>query len=114
MTLGHFGVYSGKPQYWQQVQDIRTAHTMVKNTDVPIFSEILRAYLIDIIFDMLGSFNEKPIPLHQSPLMTRDSSGADTRKTNVGLRWPKGASVNAGVVSNSYRGTDFNLSVFDC
>ena len=49
---------------------------------------------------MLGPFNEKPIPRHTSPLTTREKSRSDTRTIND-LSWPKGGSVNAGVVSNS-------------
>ena len=59
---------------------------------------------------MLGPFDHKPIPLHVSPLMTRDKPDSDTRRTIVDLSWPKGQSVNSGVQKNKYLDTEFILN----
>ena len=38
---------------------------------------------------MLGPFDQKPIPLHVSPFMTREKPGSEVRCTIVDLSWPK-------------------------
>ena len=59
---------------------------------------------------MYGPFNEKPIKMHISPLMTRDKPGSDNRRTIVDLSWPLGFSVNHGVSKNKYLGSYYHLS----
>ena len=59
---------------------------------------------------MYGPFNEKPIKMHISPLMTRDKPGSDNRITIVDLSWPLGLSVNHGVSKNKYLGSYYHLS----
>ena len=46
---------------------------------------------------MYGPFNEPPIDLHISPLMTRTKQNSDKRRTITDLSWPEGLSVNDGV-----------------
>ena len=41
--------------------------------------------------------------------MTRDKAGSNARRTIIDLSWPKGASVNDGVLKDSYLGTDFQM-----
>ena len=59
---------------------------------------------------MYGPFNDKPIKMHISPLMTRDKPGSDNRRTIVDLSWPLGFSVNHGVSKNKYLGSYYHLS----
>ena len=58
---------------------------------------------------IIGPFNEMPFKMHVSPFMTRDKAGSNTRRTIIDLSWPKGASVNDGVLKDSYLGTDFRM-----
>ena len=51
---------------------------------------------------MYGPFQEKPINMHISPMMTREKQGSDNRRTIVDLSWPHGCSVNYGVYRNRY------------
>ena len=59
---------------------------------------------------MYGPFNEKPIKMHISPLMTRDKPGSDNWRTIVDLSWPLGFSVNHGVSKNKYLDSYYYLS----
>ena len=60
---------------------------------------------------MLGPFEVPPIDnLHISPFMTRDKSSSTNRRVIIDLSWPIGHSVNAGVHSDRYLGTDFILT----
>ena len=59
---------------------------------------------------MYGPFNKKPIPMHISPLMTREKPGSDNRRTIVDLSWPHGSSVNHGVQKNKYLQAYYQLS----
>ena len=60
---------------------------------------------------MLGPFTDPPIEnLHTSPFMTRDKSSSTNRRVIIDLSWPLGHSVNSGVGSDSYLGTDFVLT----
>ena len=55
-----------------------------------------------------GYLDHKPFDLHISPLMTRDKSSFDCR-TIFDLSFPKGYSVNDGVLKDSYLGTKFQM-----
>ena len=59
---------------------------------------------------MLGPFVQKPIPLHISPLMTREKPDSEVRHAIVDLSWPKNLSVNAGVMKDKYLGSSFVLN----
>ena len=56
---------------------------------------------------LYGPFDDTPIPVHISPLMTRAKQNSDKRRTIVDLSWPKNASVNAAVQKNVYLGSHF-------
>ena len=60
--------------------------------------------------NMLGPFDQKPIPLHISPFMTREEPDSEARRTIVDLSWPKNFSVNAGVMKGTYLGSSFVLN----
>ena len=59
---------------------------------------------------MYGPFQEKPINMHISPMMTREKQGSDNRRTIVDLSWPHGCSVNDGVYKNRYLDSYYYLS----
>ena len=60
---------------------------------------------------ILGPFKNPPIPqLHTSPFMTRDKPNSEHRRVIIDLSWPLGGSVNAGVPTDQYLGTDFVLT----
>ena len=60
---------------------------------------------------ILGPFNHPPIgKLHTSPFMTRDKPNSENRRVIIDLSWPQGNSVNAGVSSDKYLGTEFVLT----
>ena len=58
---------------------------------------------------IIWPFNEMSFKMHVSPFMTKDKAGSNTRRTIIDLSWPKGASVNDGVLKDSYLGTDFQM-----
>ena len=58
---------------------------------------------------MYGTFNEPPIGLHISPLMTMTKQNLDKKRTIMNLSWPKGFSVNNGVRRDQYLGSCFTL-----
>ena len=61
---------------------------------------------------ILGPFSEPPISdLHISPFLTREKSGASSRRVIVDLSFPPGSSVNAGVDPNTYLGSEFLLTL---
>ena len=57
-----------------------------------------------------GPFQEKPIHMHISPMMTREKQGSDNRRTIVDLSWPCGYSINDGVYKNKYLDSYYYLS----
>ena len=60
---------------------------------------------------MLGPFTSLAIEnLHSSPFMTRDKSSSTNRRVIIDLNWPLGHSVNSGVGSDTYLGTEFVLT----
>ena len=58
---------------------------------------------------MLGPLDIKPFDIHISPFMTRDKSDSNSRRTIMDLSFPKGLSVNDGVLNNMYLGTKFSM-----
>ena len=59
---------------------------------------------------MLGPFDQKPIPLHISPFMTREKTDSEVRCSTVYVSWAENFSVNAGVKKNMYLGSNFVLN----
>ena len=58
---------------------------------------------------MLGPLNHKPFDLHISPSTTREKSDSDARRTIMDLSFPKGLSVNDGVLKDTYLGMNFQM-----
>ena len=50
---------------------------------------------------VLGPLDSKPFDVHISPLMTRNKSNSDCRRTIFDLSFPKGYSVNDGVLKDN-------------
>ena len=59
---------------------------------------------------MYGPFQEKPINMHISPMMTRKKQGSDNWRTIVDLSWPHGCSIKYGVYKNRYLDSYYYLS----
>ena len=57
-----------------------------------------------------GPFDNKPIQMHISPLMSRSEQNSDKRRTIIDLSWPHGASVNDRVSKVSYLDSYFTLT----
>ena len=77
------------------------------------YPEHVTAYLQEELDNkaMLGPFKTPPIDnLHVSPFMTRDKSSSVNRRVIIDLSWPFGHSVNSGVGSDCYLGTEFVLT----
>ena len=74
-------------------------------------SESIQEYLTEELKfkAILGPFHNKPISLHVSPLMVRDKQNSSTKRTIMDLSWPHGASVNDGVLKDSYLQTTYDL-----
>ena len=51
--------------------------------------------------------DHKPFDIHISPFMTREKSDSNSRRTIMDLIFPKGLSVNDGVLNNTYLGMHF-------
>ena len=85
--------------------------TLVNHVSARNFSEHIDKYLQEEIqFEaILGPFDHPPSSMHISPFMNREKSGSDSRRAIIDLSFPKGLSVNDGVVKNSYLGTDFQM-----
>ena len=60
---------------------------------------------------ILGPFKQPPIyHLYTSPFMTWDKPNSVHRRVIIDLSWPLGESVNAGVPTDKYLGTEFILT----
>ena len=59
---------------------------------------------------IIGPFNSPPIPIHISPLMTRDKQDSMKKRTIMDLSWPRGLSVNQGVNKDKYLNTPYVLN----
>ena len=61
---------------------------------------------------ILGPFKDPPFnQLHVSPFMTREKVDSDKRRVIIDLSFPSGHSVNDGVISETYLGTPFLLTL---
>ena len=50
---------------------------------------------------MLGPLDTKPFDIHISPFMTRAKSDSNSRRTIMDLSFPKGCSINDGVLKDT-------------
>ena len=170
VPLSPIVTYNGPDIYWDEIPDVLTAHTIIRDSGqanflgkrIPVHTNLKvhnwRKYLVnyfdqqlpDLIafgfplsFDrnlnlvsenrnhpsavqfidhvdsyikeelsykaIIGPFDNQPFKMHVSPFMTREKAGSDTRRTIIDMSWPKGASVNDGVLKDSYLGTTFQM-----
>ena len=58
---------------------------------------------------MLGPLDYKPFDIHISPFMTRAKSDSNSRRTIMDLSFPKGFSINDGILKDTYLGTNFQM-----
>ena len=58
---------------------------------------------------MLGRLESKPFDIHIFPFMTRTKSDSDYQRTIMDLSFPKGLSINDGVLKDTYLGTKFQM-----
>ena len=56
---------------------------------------------------MLGLLDMTSFDIHISPFMSRAKSDSDSRRTIMDLSFPKGLSINDGVLKDTYWGTSF-------
>ena len=85
--------------------------TLVNHASARNFSDHIDKYLREELqFQaILGPFDDPPIKMHISPLMTREKSGSDSRRAIIDLSFPKSSSLHDGVAKNSYLGTEFQM-----
>ena len=50
-----------------------------------------------------------PFDIHISPFMTRAKSDSQSRRTIMDLSFPKGLSINDGVLKDTYLAIDFRM-----
>ena len=58
---------------------------------------------------MLGPLDTKPFAIHISPFMTRAKSDSNSRRTIMDLSFPKGFSINDGLLKDTYLGINFQM-----
>ena len=56
---------------------------------------------------MLGPLDFMPFDIHILPFMTRAKFDSQSRRNIMDLSFPKGLSINDGVLKDTYLGTDF-------
>ena len=84
-----------------------TNHTSALQNNSHVWEYIREELQFEAI---LGPFSSKPIDMHVSPLMIRDKQGSSKKRTIMDLSWPKGISVNDGVLKDTYLGTNYTLT----
>ena len=85
----------------------------INHTSAIEYPEHVTAYLQEELDHkaMLGPFQTPPIEnIHISPFMTREKSTSVNRRVIIDFSWPPGHSVNSGVGSDCYLGTEFVLT----
>ena len=85
--------------------------TLQNHASVRNYPTHIDKYLEEELFHgaILGPLDDKPFDLHISLLMTRDKSSSNCRRTIFDLNFPKGYSVNDGVLKDSHLGTKFQM-----
>ena len=89
-----------------QLQSTDTNHTSGLQHLDHIESYIMEQCALNAMY---GPFKEPPIELHVSPLMSRTKQNSNKRMTIMDLSWPRGFSVNDGVIRDQYVGSYFTL-----
>ena len=99
----------GLPLDFDRARDLQS--TLVNHASATLYPDHVDNYIQEEVgFQaMLGPLDHKPFDLHISPLMTRGKSDSNSRRTIMDLSFPKGLSVNDGVLNNTYLGTEFQM-----
>ena len=99
----------GFPLDFDRTRDLQS--TLVNHASARMYPDHVDKYIQEEVdFQaMLGPLDHKPFDNHISPFMTREKSDSNSRRTIMDLIFPKGLSVNDGVLNNTYLGTEFQM-----
>ena len=99
----------GFPLDFDRSRDLQS--TLVNHASARLYPDHVDKYIQEEIgFQaMLGPLDVKPFDIHISPFMTRAKSNSDSRRTIMDLSFPKGYSINDGVLKDKYLGTNFQM-----
>ena len=91
----------GFPLDFDRTRDLQS--TLVNHASARLYPDHVDRYIQEeVAFKaMLGPLDIKPFDIHISPFMTRDKSDSNSRRTIMDLSFPKGLSVNDGVLNNT-------------
>ena len=97
----------GFPLDFDRSRDLQC--TLVNHTSARLYPEHVDKYIAEELgFQaMLGPLDNKPFDIHISPF--REKSDSDARRTIMDLSFPKGYSINDGVLKDTYLGTNFQM-----
>ena len=99
----------GFPLDFDRSRDLQS--TLVNHTSARLYPEHVDKYIAEEVgFQaMLGPLDNKPFDIHICPFMTREKSDSDARRTIMDLSFPKGYSINDGVLKDTYLSTNFQM-----
>ena len=99
----------GFPLDFDRSRDLQS--TLVNHASARLYPDHVGKYIQEEVgFQaMLGPLDVKPFDIHISPFMTRAKSDSDSRRTIMDLSFPKGYSINDGVLKDKYLGTNFQM-----
>ena len=85
--------------------------TLVNHASARLYPDHVDKYIEEEVgFQaMLGPLDFKPFDVHISPFMTWAKSDSESRRTIMDLSFPKGLSINDGVLKDTYLGTHFQM-----
>ena len=91
----------GFPLDFDRTRDLQS--TLVNHASARLYPDHVDRYIQEEVGfkAMLGPLDIKPFDIHISPFMTRDKSDSNSRRTIMDLSFPKGLSVNDGVLNNT-------------
>ena len=107
----NFQISSSLDFLWTFDRSRNLQSTFVNRTSATLYPEHVDKYIEEEVgFQaMLGPLGTKPFDIHISPFMTREKSNSDARRTIMDLSFPKGCSINDGVLNDTYLGTNFQM-----
>ena len=99
----------GFPLDFDRSRDLQS--TLVNHASARLYPDHVDKYIEEEVgFQaMLGPLDSKPFDVHISPFMTRAKSDSESRRTIMDLSFPKGLSINDGVLKDTYLGTNFQM-----
>ena len=99
----------GFPLDFDRSRDLQS--TLLNHASARLYPDHVDKYIEEEVgFQaMLGPLDSKPFDVHISPFMTRAKSDSESRRTIMDLSFPKGLSINDGVLKDTYLGTNFQM-----